>query len=600
MTESSMNLRPGLFLWLAWLSNVAGCGAIPAEQMATGRAALVRVQSAGLQGSGVCVDPSGVVLTAAHCLPADARSAAITFDGSATAITGTVLRRDAAQDLAVLQLPRDRSWASVAIATRPPAPGAAVWSLGYPAGQFVASESTVREFVAVPTSGPVLGLFQPRNVPSSVSMLATSQRILPGNSGGPLLDDCGALVGIASKSTFDGAQEPFALYVPTDVIVGAVAQHVRPVAQPRRGARVDDTPVLLVFIRAGCVPCKRFDTDYARGRSGMGRALSALVDVQFVDTDTPAGKQRAIELKVTAFPSFVLLAGDGTPRSCGTGYATGDGPKLLSVVTETLAKATAEDRRYQRDEPSRPAPDADPETEAWPNPIPLPTAPDPGDAPQGDRLVAPPPAPTPVELPAEREFESRDPKSLTVIVTIGRTSLPDALVRLAENLSGSIRRAIRDELGPVSVELVLERTSPTRFAAIREAAGIGEPLIGVVAVVGRQDVGWIKGLIVGRIQAAAKPILEQIGSANRNIAIDVIFERSDAATVASLRDAIALDETGLDASGNGSDGGSVELSEEWQAWYARQPWYIQFLAGTIASALGFSFHAEVNRQRGKP
>lgn len=146
---------------------------------------MVRV-GAGLC-AGVVIEPSGTVATAYHCV-ASGRTPEITWkDGQVW--LGEVIARDAGRDLAVIRVAVDgRAWRP--LRTGKPVVGEAVVALGHPYGTAPAGalEGTLRWSAS-------------RGIVSAVGpwLVQTDAALNPGNSGGPLLDMEGRVVGIVSR-----------------------------------------------------------------------------------------------------------------------------------------------------------------------------------------------------------------------------------------------------------------------------------------------------------------------------------------------------------------------------------------------------------------
>jgi S1-C subfamily serine protease len=168
-------------------------------------------------GTGVVVNDAGAVLTALHVV-AGTTSIKLTFpDGSTSAATIATQRPD--KDIAVLQpatLP-----AHLVPAT-----------LGNPAAMRIGSEAYI---VGNPyglygslSSGVVSGLDRSFELPDSKlvieGLIQVDAAVNPGNSGGPLLDRSGRVVGIVTALVNPTKQDVFigiGLVVPIDVAGGA-------------------------------------------------------------------------------------------------------------------------------------------------------------------------------------------------------------------------------------------------------------------------------------------------------------------------------------------------------------------------------------------
>ena len=131
-------------------------------------------------GSGVIWDSDGTVITNAHVIGKGAHSVEL-WDGRT--VPGELKDRDDQRDLAKLKLPTVTVHA-ISLREAPVKPGELVVAVGNPLGFTGALTTGV-----VHTVGPVPGLGRRRWVQAAV-------RLAPGNSGGPLADAAGGLVGI--------------------------------------------------------------------------------------------------------------------------------------------------------------------------------------------------------------------------------------------------------------------------------------------------------------------------------------------------------------------------------------------------------------------
>jgi len=160
-------------------------------------------------GSGVIWSADGTVITNAHVASgADARVQL--WDGRT--FQAQVAARDARADLAILRLPAGGlsavTWRDSALLR----PGELVLAIGNPLG-FVGALTTG----VVHASGSVRGLGRKRWVQAAI-------RLAPGNSGGPLADAEGRVVGINTMVVQGG----LALAIPSDTVAGFLRQGSRP------------------------------------------------------------------------------------------------------------------------------------------------------------------------------------------------------------------------------------------------------------------------------------------------------------------------------------------------------------------------------------
>jgi serine protease DegQ len=166
----------------------------------------------GSLGSGVIIDDAGDIMTSLHVV-ADATEITVTFaDGSRS--PATVMTREVSQDIAILR------------AVQPPATFTPA-TLGDPAGLRIGSEAFV---VGNPfglygsmSAGVVSGLdrsFQePNGGPLLKGLIQVDAAVNPGNSGGPLVDRNGRVLGIVTGLVNPTRQDVFigiGLAVPID------------------------------------------------------------------------------------------------------------------------------------------------------------------------------------------------------------------------------------------------------------------------------------------------------------------------------------------------------------------------------------------------
>lgn len=175
-----------------------------ADVVKEAREALVRVVSRGHGvGSGVIWDSKGVIVTNAHVVEDQGVSVVTSVGGE---VDARVIHRDVQADVAVLKI--DAAGLSAAPVGDPKSlrAGELVFALGYPWG-----------ISAAVTAGVVIGVGDQEEVYIGTKgrpWLTVNMRLRPGNSGGPVIDSRGRVVGISTVMA--GSQ--IGLAVPSNVV----------------------------------------------------------------------------------------------------------------------------------------------------------------------------------------------------------------------------------------------------------------------------------------------------------------------------------------------------------------------------------------------
>lgn len=179
---------------------------LPAQtEMALHATLLVRVP-AGI-GSAVLISPDGFALTAAHVI-GDANKVEVVADGG-DEFEARVVRVDDRQDVALLKIPQLGSAPCLHPAAQRTPVGSDIYVLGSPGGE---------ELSFSVAKGIVSGY---RNF-DGVRFVQLDASVNPGNSGGPVVDDRGEIVGLASWKVSHVAMEGLAFAVPVATALEAL------------------------------------------------------------------------------------------------------------------------------------------------------------------------------------------------------------------------------------------------------------------------------------------------------------------------------------------------------------------------------------------
>jgi serine protease Do len=157
--------------------------------------AVVTVENGGTSGSGFYIGSDGYVISNQHVV-GDARYVKVRLPGG-YAVPGEVVRRDAARDVALIKT-----------SIEPPVPiyvrrdiakvGDEVYAVGSPFGAALSNTLT-------------RGVFSGVRKADEQTYIQSDVAVNPGNSGGPLVDADGALIGVAAKK-IEGAG--IAMFIP--------------------------------------------------------------------------------------------------------------------------------------------------------------------------------------------------------------------------------------------------------------------------------------------------------------------------------------------------------------------------------------------------
>lgn len=155
-------------------------------------------------GSGVAVGPNRIV-TNAHVMelaeryPDNVLIGVVPSEG-AKSYQGKVIAYDSQRDLALIDFVGARLPAA-AFYTGPVTEGDAVVALGYPGNVDLATAQSAADYIRPMSPVRSEGVFSGRRSLTGTEVLLHTASIARGNSGGPLLDRCGRVIGINSAIT---------------------------------------------------------------------------------------------------------------------------------------------------------------------------------------------------------------------------------------------------------------------------------------------------------------------------------------------------------------------------------------------------------------
>ena len=172
-------------------------------------------------GSGAVIRRDGMILTNAHVV-GPARTVQVGLaDGRK--VTGTVLGRDAGLDVAVVRIPVNDAPVAPLDNSDQLQVGQIAIAIGNPLGL----ERTV-------TTGVISAVNRPGRTLGGETFIQTDAAISPGNSGGPLVDSRGALIGINSAELLGQGVQGLGFAIPINLAMAmanqvlATGRYVRP------------------------------------------------------------------------------------------------------------------------------------------------------------------------------------------------------------------------------------------------------------------------------------------------------------------------------------------------------------------------------------
>ncbi|WP_332819747.1 S1C family serine protease [Sphingopyxis sp.] len=168
-------------------------------------------------GSGIAISPTRIV-TNAHVVesavkyPDNVALGVVPSEGQKS-YAGKLIAIDTARDLALIEISEARLPAA-AIYTGPLESGADIVALGYPGNVDLATARSANDYITPRTPTRSEGNLSNTQSVDGVAMLIHTAKISRGNSGGPLVDQCGRITGINTAITrADDGDSPFAFAI---------------------------------------------------------------------------------------------------------------------------------------------------------------------------------------------------------------------------------------------------------------------------------------------------------------------------------------------------------------------------------------------------
>lgn len=168
-------------------------------------------------GSGIAISPTRIV-TNAHVVESAAKypdnvALGVVPSEGQKSYAGKLIAIDTGRDLALIEITEGRLPAA-AIYSGPIDSGADVVALGYPGNVDLATARSASDYITPRTPTRSEGNLSNTQGVDGVAMLVHTAKISRGNSGGPLVDQCGRIVGINTAITrADDGDSPFAFAI---------------------------------------------------------------------------------------------------------------------------------------------------------------------------------------------------------------------------------------------------------------------------------------------------------------------------------------------------------------------------------------------------
>lgn len=276
----------------------------------------------GAQGTAFVIDAGGWLLTCAHVL-GDFKEATITLNGQR--LLADVVKADAKADLALLKLRQPLPDGSAVLRFRalakPAAMGEDVFTIGYPLSRLLGNQARMSRGLLAATAG----------LQDDVREVQVSAEIQPGNSGGPLLDREGNVIGVINRTI-----NPAAVARATG---GALPQNVN--------FAIKAAPVLDFLKEADPKAHAALSFDKGSGLEGAGKAV-AKVQAGIVAPDSERRDKMLVRFSYASmwdvwyrFRHFVLAAFDYETQEAL--FVAGQGRDNIAsnediVIRDTLAQ----------------------------------------------------------------------------------------------------------------------------------------------------------------------------------------------------------------------------------------------------------------------
>lgn len=160
---------------------------------------VVQVETSTGFGSGFVLDESGLVVTCHHCIDNVMGATVVFSDGRRIPVLGAI-KASPECDLVVLAIDPSGPLVPLPLAKRTPKKGDPIVAFGSPGGlSFSISEGSVSGLRTAQDLKDLPGVFRTvTGLSPNVALVQITASVMPGNSGGPVVDFSGNVIGISS------------------------------------------------------------------------------------------------------------------------------------------------------------------------------------------------------------------------------------------------------------------------------------------------------------------------------------------------------------------------------------------------------------------
>ena len=151
---------------------------------------VVRIVCANGTGTGFIVSSDGHILTNNHVMNGTV-SCSVVFSGTSDRISARMVMTDPVRDISIIKIPRS-GLTALPLTTQIPDPGDTIWALGFPGNADIVGTA----IDPTPTDGPMQRSFRAPRGRVLMDLIQHGAPVNPGNSGGPMFDGCGRVIGI--------------------------------------------------------------------------------------------------------------------------------------------------------------------------------------------------------------------------------------------------------------------------------------------------------------------------------------------------------------------------------------------------------------------